>query len=92
MIRSTHGADSRTGQRCQGALPSLPIFLALRRSDARAGGCRVYADPFGPEPACYLRDAEIGLEAEQKAELAARGEDFSFPESLTRRDPPPPGD
>jgi radical SAM protein with 4Fe4S-binding SPASM domain len=45
---------------------------------------RVYNDPFGPDPACYLTDEEIGLTEKMKAELTAGGEVYPVPEELTR--------
>lgn len=46
---------------------------------------RVYDDPFGPDPACYLTDQEIGLDAEKQAELEKNGEIYPVPERLTGR-------
>jgi len=53
--------------------------------DACGGAMRVradlvYGDPWAPEPACYLTDAEIGFTDEKKARVKARGEDFPMPE------------
>jgi radical SAM protein with 4Fe4S-binding SPASM domain len=53
--------------------------------DACGGSLRVRADlyfndPWAPEPACYLTDAEIGLDEEKKQELIRTGEDFQLPE------------
>ena len=52
--------------------------------DACGGGLRVradlrFGDPWAPEPACYLTDDEIGLNAEKQAELARSGEIFRLP-------------
>ncbi|MHC4617040.1 MAG: radical SAM protein [Planctomycetota bacterium] len=53
--------------------------------DACGGSLRVradlhFGDPWGPEPACYLTDAEIGLDAGKQAELARGGELFQMPD------------
>ena len=52
--------------------------------DACGGSLRVRADlyfndPWAPEPACYLTDEEIGLDAAKLAELEKRGEIFEMP-------------
>ena len=57
--------------------------------DACGGALRVRADlvhgdPWAPDPACYLTDEEIGLTANDVAELAAAGE--SFPSPLVRQE------
>lgn len=39
-----------------------------------------FGDPWAPEPACYLTDDEIGLDAEKQAELARTGEVFQMPD------------
>ncbi len=48
----------------------------------RVRGYRTYDDPWAPDPACYLTDEEIGLDADAKAELKAAGEHFEQPEEL----------
>jgi len=53
--------------------------------DACGGSLRVradlyFSDPWGPEPACYLTDAEIGLDEEKKRELKDRGELVRMPD------------
>jgi radical SAM protein with 4Fe4S-binding SPASM domain len=53
--------------------------------DACGGSLRVradlhFGDPWAPEPACYLTDDEIGLDAEKQAELATAGETFHMPD------------
>ena len=53
--------------------------------DGCGGSLRVradlhYGDPWAPEPACYLTDDEIGLDAEKQAELERTGEVFQMPE------------
>jgi radical SAM protein with 4Fe4S-binding SPASM domain len=53
--------------------------------DACGGSLRVradlyFGDPWAPEPACYLSDDEIGLDAEKQAELANAGETFHMPD------------
>jgi radical SAM protein with 4Fe4S-binding SPASM domain len=53
--------------------------------DACGGSLRVRAqlhfnDPWAPDPACYLTDKEIGLDADKQAELAGSGEIFSMPD------------
>ncbi len=57
--------------------------------DACGGALRVradlvYNDPWAPEPACYLSDDEIGLTEADRNELKRKGEEFPFPERLTR--------
>jgi radical SAM protein with 4Fe4S-binding SPASM domain len=52
--------------------------------DGCGGSLRVradlyFGDPWAPEPACYLTDEEIGLDAAKKAELARSGEVFQLP-------------
>jgi len=39
-----------------------------------------FGDPWAPDPACYLTDAEIGLDAEKRAELIRVGEVFQIPD------------
>ncbi|HUU29430.1 MAG TPA: radical SAM protein [archaeon] len=58
-------------------------YFALCGGSMRVRAQRVYSDPFGPDPACYLTDSEIGLDQERKAELEANGEIYPIPESLT---------
>jgi radical SAM protein with 4Fe4S-binding SPASM domain len=53
--------------------------------DACGGALRVradlyFGDPWAPEPACYLTDEEIGLDAAKMAELEKSGEIFEMPE------------
>jgi radical SAM protein with 4Fe4S-binding SPASM domain len=53
--------------------------------DACGGSLRVradlhFGDPWAPEPACYLTDDEIGLDAKKQAELANAGETFHMPD------------
>jgi radical SAM protein with 4Fe4S-binding SPASM domain len=53
--------------------------------DACGGSLRVRADlhfhdPWAPEPACYLTDEEIGLDAAKQAELQKSGEIFQMPD------------
>lgn len=53
--------------------------------DACGGSLRVradlyFGDPWAPEPACYLTDEEIGLDAAKMAELEKSGEIFEMPE------------
>jgi radical SAM protein with 4Fe4S-binding SPASM domain len=55
-----------------------------RYFDACGGSLRVRADlffndPWAPEPACYLTDEEIGLDARKKKELITAGEMFELP-------------
>jgi len=52
--------------------------------DVCGGSLRVradlhFGDPWAPDPACYLTDAEIGLDEEKQAELARTGEIFQMP-------------
>ncbi|MHC4122610.1 MAG: radical SAM protein [Planctomycetota bacterium] len=51
--------------------------------DACGGSLRVradlrFGDPWAPEPACYLTDDEIGLDAEKQDELSRAGEIFQL--------------
>jgi radical SAM protein with 4Fe4S-binding SPASM domain len=39
-----------------------------------------FGDPWAPDPACYLTDAEIGLDEAKKAELERSGEIFQMPD------------
>jgi radical SAM protein with 4Fe4S-binding SPASM domain len=53
--------------------------------DGCGGSLRVRADlhfgnPWAPEPACYLTDAEIGLDEEKQTELERSGEIYQMPE------------
>jgi radical SAM protein with 4Fe4S-binding SPASM domain len=53
--------------------------------DACGGSLRVranlhFGDPWAPEPACYLTDEEIGLDAAKQAELEKAGETFQMPD------------
>jgi len=53
--------------------------------DMCGGSLRVRADlhfrnPWAPDPACYLTDEEIGLDAVKQAELKETGENFKMPE------------
>ena len=59
-------------------------YFKLCGGAMRVRAQRVYSDPFGPDPACYLNDGEIGLSGEMKAQLAANGEIYPVPEQLTR--------
>jgi radical SAM protein with 4Fe4S-binding SPASM domain len=52
--------------------------------DACGGSLRVradltYGDPWAPEPACYLTDDEIGLDADKQQQLIDAGEVFTHP-------------
>ncbi|MBW7995944.1 MAG: radical SAM protein [Candidatus Glassbacteria bacterium] len=59
-------------------------YFKLCGGAMRVRAQRVYDDPFGPDPACYLTDEEIGLTDEKKRELEANGEIYPVPERLTR--------
>ncbi|MBA7615235.1 putative mycofactocin radical SAM maturase MftC [subsurface metagenome] len=53
--------------------------------EACGGSLRVradlhFGDPWAPEPACYLSDEEIGLDADKRAELVKCGEVFQMPD------------
>jgi radical SAM protein with 4Fe4S-binding SPASM domain len=53
--------------------------------DGCGGSLRVradlhFGDPWGPDPACYLSDEEIGLDDAKKAELERCGEVFQMPD------------
>jgi radical SAM protein with 4Fe4S-binding SPASM domain len=52
--------------------------------DACGGSLRVradlhFGDPWAPDPACYLTDAEIGLDEGKQAQLKRTGEIFQMP-------------
>ena len=56
--------------------------------DACGGSLRVradlyFGDAWGPEPACYLTDDEIGLDEEKKKKLESTGEIFQMPDAGT---------
>ena len=59
-------------------------YFELCGGSMRVRAQRVYGDPFGPDPACYLTDKEIGLTREMKAQLTANGEIYPVPEPLTQ--------
>ncbi len=59
-------------------------YFGLCGGSMRVRAQRVYGDPFGPDPACYLTDKEIGLTREMKAQLTANGEIYPVPERLTQ--------
>jgi radical SAM protein with 4Fe4S-binding SPASM domain len=53
--------------------------------DGCGGSLRVRADlhfndPWAPDPACYLKDSEIGLDEEKQAELERKEEIFEMPD------------
>jgi len=53
--------------------------------DACGASCRVradlyFGDPWAPDPACYLTDAEIGFDEDKQAELERSGELFKMPD------------
>jgi radical SAM protein with 4Fe4S-binding SPASM domain len=53
--------------------------------DGCGGSLRVradlhFADPWAPDPACYLTDSEIGLDDEKLVELERTGEVFQMPD------------
>ena len=39
-----------------------------------------FGDPWAPDPACYLTDAEIGFDEDEQAELERRTELFKMPD------------
>lgn len=57
-------------------------FRDLCTGAMRVRAYRTYDDPWAPDPACYLTDEEIGLDADRKAELKEAGEDFAQPKEL----------
>ncbi len=57
-------------------------FTDMCTGAMRVRGYRTYGDPWAPDPQCYLTDEEIGLNADLKASLKERGEDFDRPEEL----------
>ncbi len=71
--------SSRIKGRCR-----VCSYFKLCGGAMRVRSQRVYDDPFGPDPACYLTDEEIGLTDEKKQELEANGEVYPVPERLTR--------
>jgi len=76
------GLKNRT-ERIKGRCRLCKYFL-LCGGAMRVRAERVYSDAFGPDPACYLTDEEIGLTERMKAELIAGGEVYPVPEDLTR--------
>jgi len=58
-------------------------YFPLCGGAMRVRALRVYGDPFGPDPACYLTDSEIGLDEEKKELLKASGEIYPVPPGLT---------
>ncbi len=48
----------------------------------RVRAYRTYDDPWAPDPACYMTDEEIGLDADKKEELKAAGEYYEQPKEL----------
>jgi len=53
--------------------------------DACGGSLRVradlyFGDPWAPEPACYLTDDQIGLDAQKQSQLKDKGENFPMPD------------
>ena len=59
-------------------------YFKLCGGAMRVRSQRVYDDPFGPDPACYLTDEEIGLTEDKKKELVENGEVYPMPEALTK--------
>lgn len=55
-------------------------FFAACGGSLRVRADLHFGDPWAPEPACYLTDEEIGLDAEKQAELVHLGEVFQFPD------------
>ena len=61
---------------------------ACRYKELCGGGSRVRADflfndPWAPEPACYLSDAEIGLSPQDRQRIDAADGAFAVPEALS---------
>lgn len=54
-------------------------FFDLCGGSLRVRADLTYNDPWAPDPACYLSDAEIGLDDEKRRELARTGEVFDMP-------------
>ena len=52
-------------------------YRALCTGSMRVRAFRRWGDPWGPDPACYLTDEEIGLNDRKREELAAHGELFT---------------
>ncbi len=46
---------------------------------------RVYGDPWAPDPQCYLRDDEIGIDENLTKELREKGEVYPVPDALLKR-------
>ena len=55
-------------------------FFAACGGSLRVRADLHFADTWAPEPACYLTDEEIGLDAEKQAELVRLGEVFQLPD------------
>lgn len=58
---------------------SVCKWLDVCGGSMRVRADRVYDDPWGPEPACYLTDEEIGVTPEIMEELKKKGQDFTMP-------------
>ncbi len=53
-------------------------YLNICNGNFRARAQAVFNDTWAPDPACYLTDAEIGIDETRAAELAAKGELYDF--------------
>ncbi len=59
-------------------------YRAMCTGSMRVRAYRAYGDPWAPDPQCYLSDDEIGLTEEMKKELHRIGEEYPFPEELSK--------
>ncbi len=73
-----HKADYIKG-RCR-----LCAHRELCTGAMRVRAYRAYADPWAPDPQCFISDEEIGLDDVKRNELRARGEEFPVPGELAR--------
>ncbi|MDY6935064.1 MAG: radical SAM protein [Spirochaetota bacterium] len=73
-----HKADYIKG-RCR-----MCHYTNLCTGSMRVRGYRTFADPWAPDPQCYLLDDEIGLDLNKRRTLSEAGEDYKMPDELTQ--------
>ncbi len=74
-----HKADYIKG-RCR-----LCSYRDLCTGAMRVRAQRVYGDPWAPDPQCYLKDDEIGLDENNIRELREMGEVYPVPDALLKQ-------
>jgi len=57
---------------------SICKYLNICNGNFRVRAEAIFNDIWAPDPACYLTDEEIGLDAAKKSELESRGEIFKY--------------